>query len=103
MGGSIHVDSVLDKGSVFSVDIPLEIIDSKPVGEINFDEEEAPVSRIGDIKVNKKVLAVDDSIVNLKVLEKALTNYGVTVETADNGLKALEKWKKCTILYSWIR
>ena len=94
MGGSIHVDSVLDKGSVFSVDIPLEIIDSKPVGEINFDEEETPVSRIGDIKVNKKVLAVDDSIVNLKVLEKALTNYGVTVETADNGLKALEKCKE---------
>ena len=93
MGGSIHVDSVLDKGSVFSVDIPLEIVDSKPLGEISFDNVSNPVSRIGDIKVDKKVLAVDDSVVNLKVLKRALTNYGVIVETAENGTKAVEMCK----------
>lgn len=41
-----------------------------------------------------KVLAVDDNEINLELLVRALTDAGITVDTAENGLEAVEKTEK---------
>jgi CheY-like chemotaxis protein len=41
-----------------------------------------------------KVLAVDDNEINLELLVRALTDAGITVDTAENGLEAVEKAEK---------
>lgn len=40
------------------------------------------------------ILLVDDSIVNLKNDTRVLSNYGHKVETAKNGIEALDKWSR---------
>lgn len=94
MHGWINVDSEVGKGSTFTVNIPLSVIDATPIGEIVYDRVEGPKSRISDIKVDKKVLVVDDSLVNLKVIGKTLEHYGITVETVNSGQKGIDACKE---------
>ena len=75
MKGSITVESEVGKGSTFTIVIPLTVVDKDPIGIIKYDSDEGVKSRISDLKINKKVLVVDDSIVNLKVITKTLENY----------------------------
>jgi len=44
----------------------------------------------------KKILVVDDEERNLKLLSAILNNYGYVIETAKNGLEALDKTKAFT-------
>ena len=39
-----------------------------------------------------KILLVDDNLINIKVAERILHQWNVTVDTAQNGLMALEKF-----------
>ena len=93
MHGRIEVDSEIGKGSKFTITIPVTVTDSAPIGEISYKREEGPKSRISNIKINKKALVVDDSPVNLKVIERTLKQYGVTVESTGNGEDAIELCK----------
>ena len=68
MHGHIEVESEVGKGSVFTITIPLLVVDETPIGEMTYEREGKPKSRISDIRIDKKVLVVDDSIVNLKVI-----------------------------------
>jgi CheY-like chemotaxis protein len=43
--------------------------------------------------LNLKVLVVDDNKINRLLLQKVLSKWGVTSETAENGLEALDKIK----------
>lgn len=90
MHGWINVESEVGKGSTFIINIPLSAIDLEPMGEITYERDEKPKSRISDIKIDKKVLVVDDSMVNLKVIGRALQNYGIKVDSASSGQKAIE-------------
>ncbi|RVT77323.1 response regulator [Flavobacterium sufflavum] len=40
-----------------------------------------------------KVLLVEDNLINIKIAEKILKKWGVNVDTAENGLIAVEKYK----------
>lgn len=90
MHGDIHVDSEIGKGSTFTINIPLKVVDDTPMGEMAFEREGKPKSKISDIKINKNVLVVDDSIVNLKVIGRTLEHYGITVTTANSGQKSID-------------
>lgn len=93
MHGWINVESELGKGSTFTVNIPLSVVDATPMGEISYERDEKPKSKISDIKINKRVLVVDDSLINLKVIGKALENYGIKVDSVDNGQASIELCK----------
>lgn len=89
MHGHIDVESEVGKGSNFKVNIPLRVIDENQIGEMTFEREGKPKSRISDIKVDKNVLVVDDSLVNLKVICRTLEHYGINVTSVDNGPAAV--------------
>lgn len=100
MGGTLSVDSIYRKGSVFTVTLDQPIVESKPIGEVNYlrslhskerrhykQSFEAPLA---------KVLIVDDNETNLLVISKLLRATKVQIDTARSGEECLEMAKKNT-------
>lgn len=81
MGGSIKVESELEKGTKFELELQLETI----VPEV------IPVAK--DIKIPVRsefcILCVDDNEMNLKVVGRLLKQLNLTHETAKNGREAV--------------
>lgn len=91
MGGAIEVDSAPDAGSAFRFWIPLHT-----TNKIVTTTETSPQSDttvIGTL-VHGSVLLVDDNRVNLQLAGAMLDRLGLRYETAENGLKALDKLEK---------
>ncbi len=94
MGGRINATSCLGQGSTFEFVLPLETCQPgnneqkqhKPA--VSNDTQMDPSSLIG-----LRVLVVDDSPMNLEVAQDMLTSMGIVVETANNGIKAVERVK----------
>lgn len=57
-------------------------------------EESSTDSETEHSKGARKILLVEDNQVNLKVIEMCVKATGFTYQTADNGLAAVEKFKK---------
>ena len=91
MGGNINVQSQFGKGSIFVVQIPQKISKlSKPIEETIVDNK--PKEEITN--EHKKILIVDDNKLNIKVATKALADFNFEIDTAEDGLKCLEKVTK---------
>lgn len=94
MQGSISVESEYGKGSVFSVEIPQNIIGDCPIGE--FAAGIATSIQEGGQTIEKlsapagKVLVVDDVDMNLRVFCGLLKYTQIQIDTALSGREALE-------------
>jgi len=85
MDGTISVTSQPDKGSIFSIEIPLPAIAE------TFSLAAIDVQIIGYSGATKSVLIVDDNPANLSVLADLMEITGFDVRTAQSGKEALEK------------
>lgn len=84
MGGSIQVESTLDVGSIFTVELELQIAEE---GQLQKAEE------IRDIPINTegmKVLLVEDNELNMEFEKEVLEDAGCIVSEAYNGKEALD-------------
>ena len=91
MGGSIHVDSVLDEGSTFTVELDLRV-QKKAAGPAGKKEKAAPGGADDNVISGKHFLVVDDVEVNRMILVKILGTLGATSDIAENGKIALDKF-----------
>ncbi|MFO1158871.1 MAG: PAS-domain containing protein [Reyranellaceae bacterium] len=89
MGGGVSVTSVPGKGSTFTVTLDLAL----SPGEAGA-RTPAPAARAAAGRIGGRVLAVDDYPINLEVLVGQLEVLGVPVDTASDGLEALDKWRE---------
>ncbi|WP_296340116.1 PAS-domain containing protein [Reyranella sp.] len=88
MGGDARVESTPGKGSVFTVTLDLALPDAA-------DGQAATAQPIVENQaIAGRVLAVDDYPVNLEVLTGQLEILGVPVDTAEDGLEALARWRE---------
>lgn len=98
MGGSISVKSTYGEGSIFSFYFYQGIVDYAPTGDYNVltakEEEELKSSNETFIAPMAKVLAVDDNVTNIKVIQGILSMYQIRVDTATSGQECLEKLAK---------
>ena len=86
MNGKIVVQSKFGEGSKFSVSLDQRIVKDKK------ELEKTGVIELDNIEfTDKKVLVVDDNIVNLKVAGRLLEKYKVSITESSSGKDALEK------------
>ena len=88
--GTIQVESIYGKGSVFTVELPQAIADAKPIGNINL----CHIAKISNYKSSftapkASVLAVDDVQMNLDVFVGLLKKTKISIDVALSGKEAL--------------
>ena len=97
MDGEITVDSIYTKGSTFTVILKQQIEDETPIGDMNFRRS---IEKAGEFYVpcfeapEARVLVVDDSAMNVRVVSSLLSATKVQVDVADSGKACLEMTKK---------
>ncbi|MCZ4224630.1 ATP-binding protein [Pedobacter rhodius] len=85
-GGIISVNSEETKGSVFSFELPYEITKKPPVTETNYAVKTEDVHVLKD----KRILLVDDNVLNILLAGTILKKYKINFDSAHNGFKACE-------------
>ncbi len=87
MNGTISVESKLDEGSKFIIELPLEIVKSNAsIMEKERLLEESEIDFNG-----MKVLVAEDNPINFEIANMLLQNEGFEVDGAENGKIAVEK------------
>ena len=87
MDGQIEMESRLNEGTVFTIDLPFEIDQS-------YEEEETGKAGISEkLLKGKRVLLVEDNELNMEVAQFFLEGAGMEVTNARDGKEALECYK----------
>jgi len=89
MKGSIAVKSEPGIGTIFYLDIPFQI--NKKSRLASKSENEEFLMKLRQQVAGSKVLIVEDNIINQKVTKKMLEKTGCIVDTAVDGMEAIEK------------
>ena len=99
MHGDIQVASTYGEGSAFTVNIPQKVADETAIGVVGLEDISCIKSIHTDYKQlftaeSAKILVVDDVNINLRVFRNLVKNTKMQVETANNGMEAVEMTKK---------
>ena len=84
MNGTIKVESKIDEGTQFIVQLPLEI-DLNPVENKSLKNQTMSIE-------NLSILVVEDNDINMEVIEFMLQSEGTIVYKAKNGKEAVEQF-----------
>ena len=93
MGSKLIVKSVYGEGSVFSFELWQKVMDADPIGD--YTQSISPLED-DDIYTesfhasNARILVVDDTKMNIMVVENLLKRTGIMIDTALSGPEAIE-------------
>lgn len=87
MSGSISVESVFGKGSVFTISLPV-----KTKLQVNLNEH--PHDLTVNFAKSLNILVVEDTVTNQMVIKLILEKLGHKVVTQNNGLEAVDYFKQ---------
>ncbi|MBQ4058116.1 MAG: response regulator [Lachnospiraceae bacterium] len=96
MGGRIEIESVYGEGSVFTLYIPQQIVDSKEIGDFKSKSKESvdEVYTGSFVAPDAKILAVDDHEMNLFVIQSLLKSTQAQVTACGSGQECIDYMKK---------
>jgi len=94
MGGRISVQSRVDYGTVFTVELPLVIATEVRSPSLKESAKPQIPDKMNDATARKKILLVEDHEANIVVAGALLEDFGYDYAVAHNGREALEKVKK---------
>lgn len=104
MGSKLKVESTYGKGSCFSFELKQEIIDQRPVGNLEeriHKQTEEYEYHVTFTAPDAQILLVDDNPVNRKVFINLLKETMVNIEEASGGVACLEmiRQKKYDVIF----
>lgn len=88
LGGSISCKSEVGKGTEFTIELSYDKADPSQTNELS-GRRKAPAANLSE----KRILLVEDNQVNRAIALKLLVRTGATVDTAENGLDAVELFR----------
>ena len=88
MGGTINVQSQFGEGSLFVVFLPQKISKMEKPDVVEVKQE---VTKEVKDYGHKKILIVDDNMLNIKVARRALSDFNFEIDEATDGYRCLEK------------
>lgn len=94
MNGTIHVESELNQGSKFVIELPLERIElseSKP--------EKGQSNELPEYMSGKRILLAEDNEINREIVAALLSGLGFSVDGAVNGDEAVERFLSSSMGY----
>jgi CheY-like chemotaxis protein len=83
--GTIALESTVGKGSVFKIEIPYRLPTAREIEEFHV-QSPGPVADLTGLKV----LLAEDNTLNQRLVERILTDVGMTVDIAGTGKAAVE-------------
>lgn len=86
MGGSISVESVIGKGSRFSLCLPLE-----PVDEPDTLKQMPQVAEEKNTLAGKRILLVEDVALNRFLVKEMTKDWGIELDLAEDGAEGLKQ------------
>ncbi|NIM96438.1 MAG: response regulator [Anaerolineales bacterium] len=98
MGGDLTVESKLDVGSSFTLEVPVKIPDEATLAY-------QPKHRVVGLEPGQptyKLLIVDDKAVNRQLMIKILSPFGFELEEAVDGKEAIEIWESWAPHLIWM-
>lgn len=100
MGGSVSLTSVVGSGSTFTVELPFGKVrnQAKPISSFaspahQQPEEKASAPARHDF-TGKRILLVEDNAINLEIAFELISATGAIVETAEDGIQAVERFEQ---------
>ncbi len=97
MGGNLTVESIYGKGSTFSFVVPQKVAGEEPLGDYKKSADDVALpdaqERRAYVAPNAKILAVDDTRVNITVVKGLLKRLKVQFDSALSGQECLDKVK----------
>ena len=94
MGGTVYVDSVYGEGSTFTLRIPQGVVREDAIGNFRERSEQSMQTKADYRETfrapDARILVVDDTEMNLVVIEGLLKQTQLQIDTATGGRKALE-------------
>lgn len=90
--GSFMIESEKGEGTVYKLELPLEISDE--INESAIDLNKSVVADLGneESKSEKSILVVEDDPANLDLISTILDSFGYKTSVAKNGKEAVEKF-----------
>ena len=97
MGGEISVESELNKGSTFTVEIPSEICEIPDYLKTSSDYAEKTADNSNNDVESMKILVAEDNELNAEILMEILSQFDFIPVHAQNGQEAVEIFEKSKI------
>lgn len=87
MGGDIHVQSRVGKGTTFRLQIPMKQAKSEQIlTKTTLSSQAKEITH-----ESKRILVVDDNQVNLKIIQKFFSKWGFEADFTISGMEALDR------------
>lgn len=95
LNGEMEAESTVGKGSTFTITINQKVINEKEIGDIYARTTVKKAVAAFDAS-DKRILIVDDDMLNIKVATRLLKPYQVTIESVTSGKECLTLLKEDT-------
>ncbi len=91
MGGSIHVESSLGKGSLFRVELPVQQFEEPEA--VAATDDHGQVAGLAPGQRSYRILIVEDKRENWLLLQRVLEDAGFQVQVAEDGARGIELFR----------